>query len=138
MIRVIAFLIALSGAANAETIVAARTIPAHSLIAAEDLLLRDLVVAGGESDPLLFVGMEARVALFAGRPIRARDVSAPASIERNQIVSLIFNRGGLMIMTEGRSLARAGLGDIIRVMNLSSRTTVSAKVGPNGVAYVTN
>ena len=37
---------------------------------------------------------------------------------------------------EGRALDRAGPGDVIRVMNLSSRTTVSARVGLDGAAYV--
>ena len=122
--------------ANAETIFAARTIPAMTLIAPEDLIIREGTVTGGESDPLLFIGMESRVALYAGRPVRVGDVGFPAVVDRNQIISLIYNQGGLRIATEGRSLARAGPGDVIRVMNLASRTTVTARVGTDGVAYV--
>jgi len=122
--------------ATAETIVAARTIPAMTLIAPEDLIIREGTVTGGESDPLLFIGMESRVALYAGRPVRVGDVGFPAVVDRNQIISLIYNQGGLRIATEGRSLARAGPGDVIRVMNLASRTTVTARVGTDGVAYV--
>jgi len=135
MIRILAFCL-LAFPASAETIVAARTIPAQTLIARDDLLIRDLTVTGGESDPLLFVGMESRVALYAGRPIRVGDVGFPAVVERNQIIPLIFNQNGLTIATEGRSLARAGPGDVIRVMNLASRSTVSATIGANGTAYV--
>jgi len=135
MIRLL-ILILLGSPAAAETIVAARTIPAQTLIALDDLLLRDVTIAGGESDPLLFVGMESRVALYAGRPIRVGDVSFPAVVERNQIIPLIFVRNGLKISTEGRSLARAGPGEMIRIMNLSSRSTVSARIGEDGAAYV--
>lgn len=135
MIRLL-ILILLGSPAAAETIVAARTIPAQTLIALDDLLLRDVTIAGGETDPLLFVGMESRVALYAGRPIRVGDVSFPAVVERNQIIPLIFVRNGLKISTEGRSLARAGPGEMIRIMNLSSRSTVSARIGEDGAAYV--
>lgn len=137
MIRALALCL-LATPISAETVVAARTIPAQTLIAPDDLLLRNVTIVGGESDPLLFVGMEARVALYAGRPIRAGDVGFPAIVERNQIIPLIFLQHGLKIATEGRSLARAGPGEMIRVMNLSSRSTVSARIGEDGAAYVSN
>jgi|UniRef100_UPI00404706DB flagella basal body P-ring formation protein FlgA len=136
MIRLIFLLGLLASPAISQTVVAARTIPAQTLIGPEDLALRDGTVVGGESDPLLFVGMESRVALYAGRPIRAADVGFPAVIERNQIVPLLFKRGGVTIATEGRSLGRAGPGETVRIMNLASRSTVSARVGADGVAYV--
>lgn len=136
MIRIYLVLMFLGLPAMAETIVAARTIPAQALISPEDLAFRDDNVAGGETDPLLFVGMEARVALYAGRPINIADVGLPAIVDRNQIIPLIFHSNGLMISTEGRSLARAGPGEIIRIMNLASRTTVNARIGDDGFAYV--
>lgn len=136
MIRVLSltFLVALP--AQAETVVAARTIPAQSIIAPSDLSIRDIDIAGGESDPELFVGMEARVALYAGRPVRVGDVGFPAIVDRNQLVPLVYDSSGLIIQTEGRALGRAGVGDIIRVMNMASRTTVTARIGSDGAAYV--
>ena len=65
MIRLLFILGILASPAMSQTVVAARTIPAQTLIGPEDLALRDGTVAGGESDPLLFVGMESRVALYA-------------------------------------------------------------------------
>lgn len=136
MIR-LAIIIALwAGSACAEALVAARTLPARSIIGPEDLLLRDVNFAGAETDPLLFIGMETRVALYAGRPVRVADVGAPAVVERNQIIPLVYDHGGLRIATEGRALARAGPGDVIRVMNLSSRTTVTARIHEGGQAVV--
>ena len=136
MIRlVIAFCLS-AGPLMAEVLVAARTIPAQSLIRAEDLILRNVAAQGGVDDPLLLVGMEARVALYAGRPVRPADVGFPAIIDRNEIVPLIYDTGGLYIATEGRALGRGGAGEMIRVMNLSSRSTVSARIGEDGAAYV--
>lgn len=122
--------------AVADIVVPARTIPARSLIAPEDLTLRDMDVPGAVTDPELLIGMETRVALYAGRPINPGDVAYPAIIERNQIITLVFSRGGLTISTEGRALDRAGPGEVIRVMNLASRSTVTATIGIDGVAHV--
>lgn len=137
MIRA-AILVFLAGAANADTLVAARTLPAQTIIGEADLLARDIEVPGSVDDPLLLVGMETRVALYAGRPIRPGDVGYPAIVDRNQIIPLVYDAGGIVIRTEGRSLDRAGPGDIIRIMNLASRNTVSARLGMDGVAYVSN
>lgn len=122
--------------AAAETIVPSRTIPAGQIIEEQDLLRRDGALPGVASDAAQIVGLEARIALYAGRPIRLADVGAPAVIERNQIVALIFTGSGLHISTEGRALDRGGPGDVIRVMNMTSRNTVSARAGADGAAYV--
>lgn len=121
----------------ADTVVAARTIPALTLIGPSDVLISDGDVPGSAQDVSEVVGMEARVALYAGRPIRPGDVGSPAIVERNQIITLHYQNHGLMISTEGRALGRAGPGDLVRVMNLSSRSTVTAKIGADGAAYVT-
>jgi flagella basal body P-ring formation protein FlgA len=137
MIRLALLLTLLAGPIAADTLIAARTIPARSIIGPEDILVRDIDVLGALETPALAIGQEARVALYAGRPIRAADVGAPAVVERNQIITLIYRHGVIVISTEGRALDRAGPGDRIRVMNISSRTTVSAQVDATGTAFVT-
>lgn len=124
--------------AMADTVLAARTIRAQSLIMAQDLVVKDVDIVGAIDDPMLVVGQEARVALYAGRPIRVGDVGPPAVVERNQIIALIYDQAGLSITTEGRSLGRAGPGEYVRVMNLSSRITVSGRVLPDGRVIVSN
>ncbi|MDA9207967.1 flagellar basal body P-ring formation chaperone FlgA [Octadecabacter sp.] len=138
MIRLTVVMLLLSTSAGAEALVATRTIPARSIIGPEDLLLRDVNIIGGISDPSEAIGQEARVALYAGRPIRAGDISAPAIVERNQLIQLIYQNGTVVISTEGRALERASAGDWIRVMNLSSRTSVTAQILETGAAQVTN
>lgn len=120
----------------AETLVAARTLPARTIIGPDDVLLHEATVVGGMDQIDLVIGQEARVALYAGRPIRPGDIGPPAVVERNQIVMLVYQRGGVLISTEGRALERAGSGDLIRVMNLTSRTTVTAQIDETGTAFV--
>lgn len=134
--RALAALLFLAPAAWADTIVPAHTIRAGSLIRAADLLVRDVEVAGAMSDPSLVVGQEARVSLYAGRPIRAGDIGPPALVERNQLVTLNYKKGSLLIRAEGRALGRAAAGDRIQVMNLASKSTLIAKVLPDGTLQV--
>jgi flagella basal body P-ring formation protein FlgA len=128
--------VALVECALADIVVAGRTIRAQSLILPTDLVVVDGDIAGGATHPAQVVGQEARVALYEGRPIRLADIGPPAVIERNQIVQLVFQKNGLQITAEGRSLSRAAPGERVRVMNLSSRSTVSGRVDESGAVYV--
>lgn len=120
----------------AEIIVPTRTIRAKEIITAEDLTSKSAQVPGAFSDPWEIVGQEARAALYPGRPIRPGDIGPPAIVDRNDTVLLIFNRGGLEIIAEGRALGRGGAGDIVRVMNTSSRMTVSGTIRNDGAIEV--
>ncbi|MFN3207682.1 MAG: flagellar basal body P-ring formation chaperone FlgA [Roseovarius sp.] len=122
--------------ASADTVVAAQTIRPQTVLTTAHLALKPGDVTGGVEDPALLVGLETRTALYAGRPIRPGDVGPPAIVERNQIVPLIFAANGLRISTEGRSLDRAGPGEYVRVMNMTSRNTVTGRVGPDGRVLV--
>lgn len=137
--RTLALIVGLLAApAMADTVLAARTIRAQSLIMPQDLVVKQVDVIGAIADPSQVIGQEARVALYAGRPIRPGDVGPPAVVERNQIIALVYDQSGISITTEGRSLGRAGPGEIVRVMNLSSRITVSGQVLPDGRVIVSN
>lgn len=129
-------ILALAAPAHAESVVATRTIRAKTLIAPEDLTLVSAELPGALSDPAAAVGQEARVAIYAGKPVRPGDFGPPTLVDRNQLVTLVYVSGGLAISTEGRALGRGSEGDEIRVMNLGSRNTVSGRIGPDGAVYV--
>lgn len=130
------FLLLVPLPALADSLVAARTLPAQTMIGPADVMLVDADIPGALSGAEGAVGLETRVAIYAGRPVRAQDIGAPALVERNAIVTLVYSGAGLSIRTEGRALARGGAGDTIRVMNLSSKTTVSGIVSPDGMIQV--
>lgn len=122
--------------ASAETVVAARTIRAQTILSASDLAMIEGNVPGAIATIDEAVGLEARVMLYTGRPISKADIGPAAIIDRNQIVPLVYNHGGLTISADGRAMSRASVGDVVRVMNLSSRTTVSGVVAPDGSIHV--
>ncbi|OSP54750.1 flagellar basal body P-ring formation chaperone FlgA [Pseudoruegeria sp. SK021] len=129
-------LVLLPVAVQAEAIVAARMIRAQTLLTVADIALRSEAIAGALQKPSQALGREARVNIYAGRPILPGDLTAPAVIERNQIIVLTYFGGGLSISTEGRAMDRAGPGALVRVMNLDSRSTVTGTVMADGSVSV--
>ncbi len=121
-----------------ETVTAARTIRSQSILTENDITMLSMAVPGAVSDPAQVIGKEARVVLYAGRPIRPSDIGPPAIVRRNQIVTLQYRSGNLLIAVEGRALGRGGVGDTLRVMNLASRVTVSGRVAADGSVIVSS
>lgn len=126
----------LASSVSAETLVASRTIRAQAILTAADLSIIGKSIPGSLTSVEEAVGLEARVVLYAGRPIRPEDIGPPAIVDRNQIVTLIYRRGALTIAAEARAMSRGGVGDLIRVMNLASRSTVSGIVQTDGTVTV--
>ena len=121
--------------ALADSIIAARTIRAKAVVAAADLAVSPDSVPGAIETLDDAVGLEARATIFAGRPLTAGDLTQPAVVERNGLVEMVYDQGGLTILAEGRALNRGAPGDRIRVMNLASRMTVTGTVaGPGRVS----
>lgn len=125
-----------TGVAQADSLVATRTIRAQTILASADMTLVAADIPGAATDIAAAEGLEARVTLYAGRPILPDDLGPPAIIDRNQLVSLAYTSGAIAIVTEGRALARGGVGDVIPVMNLASRTTVTGQIAADGVVQV--
>jgi flagella basal body P-ring formation protein FlgA len=132
----LALILALAAPASAESLVATRTIRARTLVLPDDVTLVSADLPGALSDPEAAVGLEARVAIYAGKPVQPGDLGPPTLVERNQMVTLVYLSGGLAISTAGRALARGSEGDAVRVMNLGSRNTVTGRIGPDGAVYV--
>ena len=117
--------------AQAAVLAAARTLPAGTVITAADLRAID-GDRPGLSDPSEAIGLQTRITIHEGRPLQASLLQAPKLIARNQMHPLVFQRGALRIVTTARTLSDGAAGDVIRVMNLESRATISAVVQPDG------
>lgn len=119
-----------------QSVTVVRALRSQSVIEAGDLVLTVGATPGGIDAVEAAVGMEAKVALYPGRPILASQIGTPALVERNALVRLGYLKGPLSIVTEGRALDRAGLGEAVRVMNLQSRQTVTGTVAADGSVEV--
>lgn len=119
------------GPAAARAVMPLRTIPAGSIIGAGDVALqpvRQPPAADVVQTLAAAVGKEAQRSLYAGRPIRAREIGPVTLVERNGRVTLRFRNGALQLTTVGRALDAGGMGQMIRVMNLDSRRTIYGRI----------
>ena len=124
--------------ALADSVVATRTIRAQAILGPQDVTLVAAAIPGALTTAEAAIGREARVAIYAGRPILANQIGNATVIERNQLVTILFVRGGLTIAAEGRALGRGAIGERVQVMNLASRTTLTGQITPEGAVAVSN
>lgn len=124
--------------AIADTVVSTRTIRPNQLITEMDVTFAATDLQNGFSRLADVIGQEARVAIYAGRPVLMGDIGPPAVITRNQIVLIKYRSHGVRIATEGRALERGAIGDRIRIMNLGSRATLFGQIQADGSIEVRN
>lgn len=128
----LALLLGASGAAWADVVVPTRPIRSNAVLTREDLTVIPAEIAGALTSVDQAVGLEARTTLYPGRPVHPGDLGPAAVVDRNQIVTMIYEHAGLVISAEGRVLDRAGPGERVRVMNIDSRSIVIGQVEPSG------
>lgn len=119
-------------AAAAEDLVAAKNIRAGEIITAS------AIVSPKDRDAMRraagMIGLEATRTFYKGQPLYEDEMRNPTLIKRNAIVKMAFSKGRMSISAEGRALDQGGLGDRVRVMNLTSKRVVVAIVtGTNSV-----
>ncbi|MEM6413894.1 MAG: flagellar basal body P-ring formation chaperone FlgA [Pseudomonadota bacterium] len=107
----------------------------RNISAGERINPGDLIDGQGDiAEASAFIGLEARRSIYHGQPVTITNFREPIMVKRNSIVRMEYMTGSLKITTEGRSLDQGGTGDLVRVMNLGSRQTVTARiVGPDAV-----
>jgi flagella basal body P-ring formation protein FlgA len=82
------------------------------------------------------VGMQARRQLRAGQALRAADLTKPDLVTRDQNVTLIYESSGLYLTIRGKALEGGTEGDVVNVLNLQSKRTVSGIVVGRGQVSV--
>lgn len=118
--------------AAAEDLLAARNIRAGAVITASDIVSPTDLTAMRRA--VNIIGMEAVRTFYQGQPLDEKLLRKPTIVKRNAIVQMAFSQGAMTINAEGRALDQGGLGDRIRVMNLSSKRVVTATIsGPDSV-----
>lgn len=78
------------------------------------------------------VGKIARRTLLPGAPIPLNAVSDPKIVSNGAKVRIVFEEGGLTIVTYGAALQDGGVGELISVRNLETGITISGIVQSDG------
>ena len=94
-------------------------------------------VAGDAAARRLAVGMQMRKQLRAGQALRVSDLAKPDLVQRDDNVILIYESTGLYLTIRGKAMEGGTEGDVVNVLNLQSKRTVSGVVIGRGQVAIT-
>jgi len=123
-----------------EAAVLARNIERNEILKSSDVMVERRPKAEVGTDPAArdrAVGMQARRQLRAGQAIRTADLVKPDLVQRDQNVTLIYDAPGIYLTMRGKALDNGTEGDVVNVMNLQSKRTLSGTVTGRGQVSIT-
>lgn len=82
------------------------------------------------------IGLEATRNLRAGLPLRPGYFRTPLDVRRGQPVVLKYNKMGIVLSTEGKSLSDGRIGDVIYAINAKSGMRIKGRVEANGLVLI--
>src|ERR1700710_327669 len=118
-----------------EAAVLARNIERNDVLKSSDVMVerRPKAEVGGDAATRdRAVGMQARRQLRAGQAVKVADLAKPDLVQRDQNVTLIYESPGLYLTVRGKAVEGGTEGDVVNVMNLQSKRTVSGVVTGRG------
>ena len=114
-----------------EAAVLARNLERNEVVKSADVVVerRPRAEVGGDAATRdRAVGMQARQQLRAGHALKLADLAKPDLVQRDQSVTLIYESVGLYLTVRGKALEGGTEGDVVSVLNLQSKRTVSGTV----------
>jgi flagellar basal body P-ring formation protein FlgA len=114
-----------------EAAVLARNVERNEMIKSSDVVVerRPKAELGGDAATRdRAVGMQARRQLRVGQPLKLADLVKPDLVQRDQTVTLIYEATGLYLTIRGKALEGGTEGDVVSVLNLQSKRTVTGTV----------
>lgn len=123
-----------SGTMNAmtEIPVLSEALGKDAIIGSQDIhmieIRQDAVKDGMIVNADQLIGMTPRRMITAGHPVSSIDIAAPRSVERGDLVTMVFREGPLVLTAQGKAMQHGATGETIRVVNTSSNKTIEAVV----------
>ncbi|THD70828.1 MAG: flagellar basal body P-ring formation protein FlgA [Bradyrhizobium sp.] len=114
-----------------EAAVLTRDVERNEVLKASDLVTERRPKAAVGTDVAArdrAVGMQMRKQVRAGQTIRVADLARPDLVQRDQNVTLIYESAGLYLTIRGKAIENGAEGDVVNVLNLQSKRTVSGVV----------
>jgi flagella basal body P-ring formation protein FlgA len=82
-------------------------------------------------------GMAARRAIRAGQAVRAADLAKPELVQKGDMVTLHYEVPGVVITMRGKATDSGAAGDVVGVLNVSTKRTIQGIVtGPGRVTVL--
>ena len=121
-----------------ETVLAAvltRDVERTEILKSSDIMVERRPRAEVGSDAAVrdqAVGMQMRHSMRAGRPIRVADLVRPDLVQRDQTVTIVYQTAGIYLTSRGKAMDSGTEGDVVNVLNLQSKRTISGVVTGRG------
>lgn len=118
--------------ARTEMVVAGRQLQPGTVLTRDDLQLqvRDVAQAAGlhlkNIDDAL--GKRLKTVVRSGAPLRGNQLEKVPVVRTGQLVTIVAENAGMRITVTGRAKSAGGVGDLIRVENISSHKEFPARV----------
>lgn len=125
--------------ATTEVVTIARSLERGAILKESDILVerRPRAEAGRDAltDRNQAVGLALRSPTQAGRILRAVELVKPDTVQRNEVVTLIYEVPGVTLTVRGKAMEGGAEGDTISVLNEQSKRTLQGTIiGPGRVA----
>jgi flagella basal body P-ring formation protein FlgA len=122
-----------------EVATLARRLTKGETLTAADIVIQRRPLGEVPSDALetrdQAVGQTAKRPLQPGQALRAGDLMRPELVQRDHVVSLIYEAPGILLSMRAKALESGGQGEVINVLNMQSKRTLQATIiGPGQVA----
>jgi flagella basal body P-ring formation protein FlgA len=122
-----------------EAAVLARDVDRNTLLKFSDIVMERRPKAEVGNDAAnhdRVIGMQTRRQMRAGQPLHGADLTKPDLVQRDQAVTLIYQTAGVYLTVRGKATEAGTDGDVVTVLNLQSKRTVSGVVVGRGQVSV--
>jgi flagellar basal body P-ring formation protein FlgA len=114
-----------------EAAVLTRNVERNDVLKSSDVITErrpKAEVGGDAATRTRALGMQMRKQLRAGQAIKVADLGKPDLVQRDDNVTLIYESVGLYLTVRGKAIEAGTEGDVVNVLNLQSKRTVSGVV----------
>ena len=114
-----------------EAAVLMRDVERGDILKASDVVVErrpKAEISGEAASRYRAVGMQVRRSIRASQALKTADLAKPDLVQRDQSVTLVFQTPGLYLTMRGKSLDNGTEGDVVNVLNLQSKRTVTGTV----------
>lgn len=121
---------------TAEALVFTRSLNTGDVVQPSDIAYQPVQahLAGANVAVQDIVGKSARYPLREGAVVRAGDLSNPVVVKKSQAVKVVWSVGGINLSMTGLAQKDGAAGDVIQILNPTSKKTVDAVITGPGMA----
>ncbi len=118
-----------------DAVVLTRNVERTELLKSSDVVIerRAKAEVGGDAATREgALGMQLRHPMRAGQALRVADLAKPDLVQRDQAVTVVYQAPGIYLTTRGKAIDSGTEGDVVTVLNLQSKRTVTGVVTGRG------